>query len=240
MVKRSLIIGHIYPKQMNVYGDMGNVITLKYRLEKRGYSVEYKAIDSFGQLQKQPVDILLGGGGQDSNQSLIQEDLLRHKKFIHSLCASGVTGLMVCGMYQMMARRFITSSGDIIEGVGIIDGETKAGDKRLIGNITVDTEYGQVIGFENHSGRTYLSSDTEPLGRVISGSGNNDEDQTEGAVVNNIFSTYLHGPVLAKNPTLADQLLIRAIEQKYGPTTLEPLDDTIENAAHKYAARRPR
>jgi lipid II isoglutaminyl synthase (glutamine-hydrolysing) len=239
MVKK-VTLGHLYPKQMNVYGDMGNIITLKYRLEAYGYEVEYIAIDSLQHIKNNKVDILVGGGGQDSNQGIIQEDLLEFGAELKSQCDDGLVCLMICGMYQMFGRRFVLPDKTQIDGIGIIDAETKAGETRLIGNINIDSEFGQLVGFENHSGRTYLAAGVKPLGMVTKGAGNNGETGEEGVVVNNVFGSYLHGPALVKNPTFADELIKRALGRRGESTELPALDDYLEHQAARIASKRPR
>jgi hypothetical protein len=240
MVNDQIIIGHLYAKQMNVYGDMGNVITLRYRLEQRGYRVKYVVIDSLAQLKHEKLDILIGGGGQDSNQGLIQGDLQKNAALLKGLCEDGLVTLMICGMYQLFGHRFILADGSEIKGVGILDLETRAGDTRLIGNIVTQSSFGKLVGFENHSGRTYLGPNLDPLGKVLKGAGNNGEDEHEGAVYKNTFGTYMHGPLLAKNPQLADELLARALKNKGVEEPLAPLDDFIEHQAARIAMKRPR
>lgn len=235
-----MTIGHLYPKQMNVYGDMGNFITLRYRLEQRGYEVRYVPLDSLNELTKSRLDIVIGGGGQDSNQGLIQTDLHKYAHELKKHCDDGLVALMICGMYQLFGHRFILSDGTEIAGAGILDLETKAGDARLIGNIVTQSSFGKLVGFENHSGRTYLSSSLKPLGRVTKGAGNNGEDSGEGAVYKNTFGTYMHGPILAKNPQFADELIARALDRKGMSRPLEPLDDFIEHQAARLAIKRPR
>ncbi|MFO0970916.1 MAG: glutamine amidotransferase [Candidatus Saccharimonadales bacterium] len=239
MVK-TITLAHLYPKQMNVYGDMGNVITLRYRLEKRGFVVNYAPLDSLQYLSKVAPDILLGGGGQDSNQGLVQGDLLRYSAGLKSYCNDGLVSLVICGMYQMFGHRFILPNGEQIEGIGMLDMETIAGSDRLIGNIVINTAFGSLVGFENHSGRTYLGNGLEPLGKVLKGAGNNGEDETEGALYKNVFGTYMHGPALAKNPAFADELIRRALLTKGYSAELELLDDFIEHQAAAVAVKRPR
>lgn len=245
MVKTSsghkiITIGHLYPKQMNVYGDMGNIITLRYRLEERGYRVDYVPIDSATDMSAYSIDILVGGGGQDSNQDTVQQNLLSAKKALHTMAEDGVVMLMICGMYQLFGHRFVVSSGHIIEGVGVLDVETVASDERLIGNVVVESDYGMLVGFENHSGRTTLGPDVVPLGLVKKGAGNNGQSSDEGAVYQNVFGSYLHGPLLAKNPVLADELISRALKNRYGSGKLTPLDDEYELSAQAIASKRPR
>ena len=240
MVKQKIIIGHLYPKQMNVYGDMGNVVTLQYRLKERGIETDYISLDRLDEIKKTKIDILIGGGGQDSNQSLIQRDLLSGAKYLNELCDQGLVCLMICGMYQLFGTKFITIEGNELVGAGIIDIETRASDDRLIGNVVVDSEWGKLVGFENHSGRTYLGSGVKQLGEVIKGAGNNGSDKSEGCVVNNVFGTYMHGPVLARNPELADELISRALVQQGQSGILDSIDDSMEHLAADIASRRPR
>lgn len=240
MVGQVITIGHLYPKQMNVYGDMGNIITLRYRLESRGFRVAYVALDSLGSSELKKVDLLVGGGGQDSNQTLIQNDIKRYSRTFQDLCADGLPGLMVCGMYQLLGHRFVLGDGSEITGAGVFDLETVASNRRMIGNVVIASRWGELVGFENHSGKTYLGSETESLGEVIQGAGNNADDKTEGAVVNNVFGTYMHGPVLAKNPQFADEIIARTLVRKGVSDHLKPLDDSLEISAAKHAAKRPR
>lgn len=240
MVKKTIAIGHLYPKQMNVYGDMGNIITLRYRLEQRGIGIKYVPIESLKILTEQKVDILVGGGGQDSNQELVQNDLQKYKQELKSQCEDGLVALMICGMYQLFGESFVLPDSSKMSGVGILNLETYAGKDRLIGNIVVDSAYGRLVGFENHSGRTYLGSDVRSLGRVVSGAGNNDEDGTEGAEYKNVFGTYMHGPGLAKNPVLGDELIKRALARQGVVGELAPLDDVLEQEAARVAMGRPR
>lgn len=235
-----ITIGHLYPKQMNVYGDMGNVITLKYRLEARGFVVDYRPIDDAADLKIIKPDILVGGGGQDSNQDVVQGNLVKNKTLINNQAESGVVMLMICGLYQLFGQRFIVTDKHIIEGIGVLDLETKAGDTRLIGNVVAESAWGELVGFENHSGRTTLGTGVKPLAKISKGAGNNGETGDEGAVYNNVFGSYLHGPCLAKNPKFADELIKRALKNRGETAELSLLDDSIEHMAAKLAAKRPR
>lgn len=237
---KKIVIGHLYPKQMNVYGDMGNIITLRYRLEKRGHKVEYVSLDTLKELKIIKPDIIVGGGGQDSNQGIIQSDLLKYASELKSQCDDGLVALMICGMYQMFGNRFVLPNGEEIAGAGILDMETKAGDTRLIGNIVIKTQFGKLVGFENHSGRTYLGKGLAGLGTVLKGSGNNGESKDEGAVQNNVFGSYMHGPAFVKNPAFADEIIKRALLRRGESGELEPLDDFIEHQAALIAMKRPR
>ena len=237
---KSLVIGHLYPKQMNVYGDMGNILTLQYRLQQRGIEGVYVAVDSLKTISEQKIDILVGGGGQDSNQELVQNDLNKYSSELVKQCEDGMVALMICGMYQLFGNKFILLDGSEVAGICFFDMETRAGHDRLIGNVVVRSDYGRLVGFENHSGRTYLQGGLVPLGRVTKGAGNNGEDGTEGAIRKNVFGTYMHGPGLAKNPQLADELISRALVRKYGAADLVHIDDSIEHWASKVASKRPR
>ena len=240
MVDKVINVGHLYPKQMNVYGDMGNIITLKYRLESRGIGFRYFAVDSLKEMKRVNLDIVIGGGGQDSNQDTVQSDIIKNSEILIQECNDGLVGLMICGMYQLLGNKFVTSEGSVIKGAGLLDIDTVAGRERLIGNVVVDSSFGELVGFENHSGKTYLDDHVESLGRVVKGAGNNGEDGTEGVVYKNFFGSYMHGPLLAKNPRLADELIKRSILRKYNNVKLSGLDDALEYAAHKIAKGRPR
>lgn len=235
-----ITIAHLYPKQMNVYGDMGNIITLRYRLESRGYKVKYEPVDDVAQLKFIKPDIIIGGGGQDSNQDVVQKNLVMNKTLLKNMAENGVVMLMICGLYQLFGHRFIVSDDHVIEGIGLLDLETRAGETRLIGNVVAESAWGTLVGFENHSGRTTLGSGVEPLAIVKKGAGNNGESKDEGAIYKNVFGSYLHGPCLAKNPVFADELIQRALKNMGIEENLNPLDDDFEAMAAKYASKRPR
>lgn len=237
---KTITIAHMYPIQMNVYGDMGNVTTLRYRLETRGYNVRYAAVQTASELEALKPDIIVGGGGQDSNQAIVHADVVKHRKLLLALHDSGIVGLMVCGMYQLLGNSLSLSNGIRQDGARLFDIETVAGDERLIGNVVVESKYGDLVGFENHLGLTTLASKAVPLGTVTKGAGNNGYDSTEGVESGNMFGTYMHGPVLAKNPVFADELILRALIRRHSITELEPIDDFLELQAAKKAAQRPR
>ncbi len=237
---RTLTIAHLYPKEMNIYGDTGNRLVLQKRAEWRGIAVTSKFI-GVGDPIPSDVDIIIGGGGQDAGQGRIQEDLQTKSAQLHKFANEGVVMLMICGMYQLFGRRFVTHEGDDIKGVGILPLETVGGDVRMIGNTVYKTPFGDMVGYENHSGVTTLDDSTQAFGTVKKGDGNNGQDKTEGCRVQNVFGTYSHGPVLVKNPLFADELLRLALARKYGDDVqLTHLDDTAELAANKAAASRPR
>lgn len=240
MALKSISLVHIYPREMNIYGDSGNLKVLVRRLEQRNIKVKVSGV-SAGQAMPKDADIIIGGGGQDSGQQVIEKDLKKKKAELKKMAEDGVAMLMVCGMYQLFGHYFSTKDGVKIPGIGIIDATTKASDRRMIGNLVVQSPFGRLVGFENHSGQTELAEDQLPLGKVIKGFGNNGSDGREGAVHKNVFGTYMHGPILPKNPKLADEIIRRALDRKFGKGTvaLQPLDDWIAEKAADLAAKRP-
>ena len=239
MSEYNLHLVHLYPVEMNIYGDTGNRLVLQRRMEWRGIELKISLV-GIGDLLPKDCDIILGGGAQDAAQSAVEADLVTKAENLKRLAEGGVTMLMVCGMYQLFGRRFVTADGQDIKGLGILPLETKAGSTRFIGNTIYQTKWGEVVGYENHSGLTSLDDPSMALGTVIKGAGNNGQDKTEGCVYHNIFGTYSHGPVLAKNPRLADELISRALIRKHGQTELQPLDDTLEMTAAATAKTRAR
>jgi CobQ-like glutamine amidotransferase family enzyme len=240
MNDKQITLLQLYPKDMNIYGDWGNVLVLKRRLEWHGYSVklvEYNQGDKF----PENIDLVIGGGGQDSGQDNVQSDLLSIGKNLHDLANADVPMLMICGLYQLFGKFFKASDGHTIEGIGLLDIETHAGPERLIGNIiTKSSEFGEVIGYENHSGLTFLGKGVRPLGHVIKGGGNNGQDETEGARYKNVIASYMHGSLLPKNPLLADFLIEKAITRKGGEFTPTVVDDRFAELARETALKRPR
>jgi lipid II isoglutaminyl synthase (glutamine-hydrolysing) len=231
---------HLYPREMNIYGDTGNVIVLRRRLQWRGFPVEVVPVN-VGDPMPTDADILLGGGGQDAAQGEIGADFARRAADLRAMADDGVVMLTICGTYQMLGHEFVTQDGHHIPGVGVLDVITQGQAERLIGNNFVDTDdAGRLVGYENHSGLTTLGPGVRPLGTTQSGRGNNGRDQTEGAVRDNVIGTYLHGPVLAKSPRFADDLLRRALARLGRGTDLEPLDDTLADQAARVAVGRPR
>lgn len=230
----------LYPRDMNIYGDWGNTLTLKRRLEKRGYGVkltDYNPGDSF----PSDGDLFVGGGGQDSGQFRVMEDLQNIAPVLHELVRDGVPMLAICGLYQLFGHEFRTIGGQVLPGIGVFDLTTVGGDTRLIGNIVTESQkFGRIIGYENHSGLTRLGVGQQPFGRVVSGAGNDGEDGTEGAVTNEVIGTYLHGSLLPKNPTVADHLIATAVRRRYAHESLEPLNDVLAEQAREVAASRPR
>lgn len=240
MTKKELSILQLYPRDMNIYGDWGNTLVLKRRLQWHDYTpvlLEYNPGDPF----PESADIIVGGGGQDSGQDKIQEDLLKVGGKLRELAEAGVPMLVICGLYQMFGKFFKAQDGHIIQGIGLLDIETHAGPERLIGNIVTESaEFGQIIGYENHSGQTFLGAGVQPLGKVLKGAGNNGQDETEGARYKNVIASYLHGSLLPKNPAVADFLIEQAAIKKYGEFAPTVIDDRFAELARAAALKRPR
>lgn len=240
MTARSLTILQLYPDDMNIYGDWGNALTLKKRAEWHGFKVDvidYNPGDAF----PDAPDIIVGGGGQDSGQLRIQDDLMQHADRLKRLADDGTPMLMICGMYQLFGKRFITKDGHEIPGIGIFDLETHGSSRRLIGNVVeISDRFGEIIGYENHSGQTVLDTHATPLATVTKGSGNNDTDRSEGCIYRNVIGSYLHGSLLPKNPRLADFFIETAALRKYGSFEPGDIDDTYAENARHTARQRPR
>lgn len=239
MSTKPIVIAHLYPREMNIYGDMGNIISLVKRLEWRGYKAVVRSVEIGEAFDWSEVDLVFGGGGQDSGQLVVGEDLRGHGPKLRELAAAGLPMLVICGLYQLFGREFVTAAGDSIKGIGVFDAVTTAGSVRMIGNVVVESDFGTLVGFENHSGATVLGDGQAALGRVTKGYGNDPKSRMEGAVSGNAIGTYLHGPVLPKNPALADYLLRVVLERRGEAGELKPLDDALELAAAKVAAGRP-
>ena len=239
MSNRSIKILHMYPRELNIYGDRGNILTLVKRLQWRGFSAEVVSAGVGEKVDIAAADIIFGGGGQDRGQIAVGKDLQRHSKALHKASQSGIPILTICGTYQLFGRGFTTLEGDEIKGISIFHARTIGSTQRMIGNVVVESEFGSLVGFENHSGRTLLEKSQEPLGKVIQGFGNDGRSGFEGSKTNNTYGTYLHGPVLPKNPRFADHLIGEALKNKYGIDSLEPLNDGLEEVAATDASKRP-
>jgi CobQ-like glutamine amidotransferase family enzyme len=232
-----LKICHLYPDVLNLYGDSGNILCLKRRLEWRGIEVTVDRRPIGAENSLGGFDLLFVGGGQDFEQEVLLEDLHRGKdRELKAAIEDGLTVLAICGGYQMLGNYYETWEGSRCDFIGAIDFYTKGSPDRMIGNYKFrcgESAGGSVVvGFENHSGRTWLGSGVEPLGQVLKGFGNNGKDGTEGVHYKNVFGTYSHGPLLPKNPEFCDRLLLAALQRKYGQAELEPLDDRAELTAH--------
>lgn len=223
---------HLYPDELNLYGDGGNVLCLKNRLAWRGYEVETHHVGIGDRIPD--FDILFIGGGQDREMKIISADLKRKSDMLCYCVNSGKTILAICGGFQLLGEYYRQSDGTTLSLTGALPFYTVAGDKRLIGNIVVESSFGSIVGFENHSGKTYLSDSLKPLGNVVSGYGNNGDDREEGLIFRNTFATYIHGPLLPKNPVLADEIIRRALSID----TLPPLDDDIEVACNNQLVKK--
>ena len=236
-VTQTFTVGWLYPDLMNIYGDRGNILTLVKRAEWRGLEATVLELGRGATDQMDHVDVFFFGGGQDREQALIYDDLREFKQdSLQRAVGDGAQVLAVCGGYQLLGHYYQTADGERYDGIGLIDVRTEAGKKRFIGDVVVRTEIegltpSTLVGFENHSGRTFLGSGAKPLGRVIEGKGNNGSDRTEGCVQGGIIGTYLHGSLLPKNPHLADHLIAAALRRR-GDGALSSLDDLAELAAH--------
>ncbi len=225
---------------MNIYGDQGNLQVLVKRLEWYGYTPK---IVSYNVGDKLPAkaDIIIGGGGQDSGQGKIHADLLKIGPTLKKWADDGTPMLMVCGLYQLFGRFFRTLNNVLLEGIGVLDIETYGTNERLIGNIvTTSTAFGDIIGYENHSGQTYLGESATPFATTIRGAGNNSKDGHEGALYKNVIGTYMHGSILPKNPAVADFLIKTAVKRKYGAFSHDLIDDMFADLAREVARNRPR
>jgi hypothetical protein len=253
-----LRIAHLYPDHMNIYGDRGNILALTQRCRWRGMDADVLPISVGADVDWVDVDLVFFGGGQDSGQALIAEDFVqRLGPALRSAIDDGLVMLAICGGYQLLGHYFLTHTGERLPGIGALDAHTVGGDVRLIGNILVEAgdwslDLGdqqpehqfapshnlRLVGFENHSGRTYLGAGVRPLGNVLVGHGNNGEDKTEGAVYRNTFGCYMHGSLLPKNPRFADYLISLALKRRYNAAKLHPLDDLLELRAQQTMANR--
>lgn len=234
-------ICHLYPDLLNVYGDIGNIRILKYRAEKRDIDVKIDNI-SIGDKLDSEYDIIFFGGGQDYEQSIVCDDLnILKKDYLKNYIENNGVFLSICGGYQLLGKYYTTPDGKKLPGLGILDIYTEGGKKRFIGNTVIYNEdYDETyVGFENHSGRTYIGS-LKPLGKVQAGYGNNGEDGYEGCIYKNTFCTYFHGSLLSKNPEIADRLILLALRQKYNnpDLNLEPIDNNLELIAKNFIINR--
>lgn len=238
-------LGHLYPEEMNIYADRGNIAVFRSRLAWRGLDLDVTPLRVSERIDPGAHDLFYLGGGQDRDQAVVAEDLLATKAAdLRRAIDDGAPLLAVCGGYQLAGRGYTDVAGRRLEGLGLLDADTIAGDGRLIGDVVIEAELDgrreRVVGFENHAGRTTVMPGSRPLGSVVRGHGNNGRDGGEGAVRERVVGTYLHGPLLPKNPWLADALLGWAIERRTGRVpALEPLDDDLATAARDVASKRP-
>ncbi|EDS77507.1 glutamine amidotransferase [Clostridium novyi A str. 4552] len=235
-----LNICHMYPDLLNVYGDVGNVLILKYRAENRGIKTNIFNVTLGDNFDPKKYDIVFFGGGQDYEQSIVSMDLNKNKSdSIIEYIESNKVFLSICGGYQLLGKFYVTPEGKKLKGLNALDIYTTSSEKRFIGNtIIYNNDFKETyVGFENHSGKTYIGS-LKPLGKVLSGFGNNGEDHSEGCIYKNTFCTYFHGSLLSKNPELADRLIFLALKNKYGNFSLPSLDDTYELKAKEFIIKR--
>lgn len=231
-------IGHLYPDLLNLYGDRGNIQCMKKRCEWRGIEAEVQAFHIADEIDFSDLDLVLLGGGSDREQMLVCEKLKTIQANMKAYVEDGGSVLAVCGGYQLLGHYYDTEEGRI-EGLSLVDLYTEHGDPRLISNIVLENEMfaHPIVGFENHGGRTYIG-DNKPFGKVLFGYGNNDRDGAEGVLYKNVVGTYLHGPLLPKNPHVCDYLIGNAMERRYGVKELAVLDDSQELEANKYIVER--
>ena len=242
---RDLHVVQLYLNEMNTYGDRGNLVALTARARAHGYEPVVHHHHPGDDLPER-VDVVLGGGGEDTGQQVVSADLQRVGGRVHELVAAGVPMLLVCGTYQLFGRGYTDAHGVHLPGIGVFAAETVAAPARLtgppdrlVGNVAVDTSYGTLYGFENHGGITTLDTGQEPLGRVTRGRGNNGLDATEGARTGNAVGTYLHGPLLPANPALTDALIAAAVANTHGETLADlPADDLVATVRAAAAHRR--
>lgn len=234
----NLTIGWLYGTKMNIYGDRGNILTLEQRARWRGIPVTTIEI-GLGQPIPPEADLFFFGGGQDQEQIAVSNDLQGTKgAALKAAVEDGAAMLAVCGGYQLLGHEYRPHEGPVLPGISLFDLVTEAGSERFIGNVVVDSPFGELVGFENHSGLTTLGPALQPLGTVRVGRGNNGRDGTEGAIYRNAVGCYLHGALLPKNPRFADWLLTAALTLRYGTVDLPTLDDSYELTAHASAVER--
>ncbi|HZE29299.1 MAG TPA: hypothetical protein VE055_04330 [Gaiellaceae bacterium] len=242
-----IVVGHLFPEYLNIYADRGNMAVLARRAAWRGHELEVRALGPGDPVRPGEHDLYYVGGGQDREQELIAPALAAMAPALAEAIEGGAAALAVCGGYQLFGRFYHDQSGDELTGAGLLPLHTVAGERRMIGDVLLECELepGErrtLAGFENHAGRTYLDDGAEPLGRVLAGFGNDGESGFEGCRVGRAIGTYLHGPLLPRNPWLADWLLAQALAHRTGGSTpqLEPLPDDLEAEAHAVSAERAR
>jgi CobQ-like glutamine amidotransferase family enzyme len=237
-------VGHLYPDYLNIYADRGNIAVFAERARARGHELAVRGISMRDAVPVGEVDLFYVGGGQDREQALVTADLAAKANALREAVEGGATFLAVCGGYQLLGRFYRNVAGEELPGIGLLPLHTVAGDRRMIGDVLLDCEWAgrTLAGFENHAGRTALDADAEPLGRVVSGFGNDGRSGVEGCRSGRVYGTYLHGPLLPRNPWFADHLLAEALAHAGGGEVeaLAPLPDELEAEAHAVAAARAR
>jgi len=233
----NLDLCYLYPKLLNIYGDRGNVLTLSYRCSQRNIGLNITTIGIGESVDYEKFDLYFIGGGQDEQQLLVANDLQEKKEALIKAIERNAIFLAICGGYQLLGKYYKTPDGSELKGIDALDLYTVAGNKRMIGNVLcreLESEE-TLVGFENHSGKTFLGKSLKPLAKIIRGGGNNGEDGFEGVRYKNVFGTYLHGSLLPKNPFLTDKLIKLALERKGISAPFINIDNSIENLAHKKA-----
>jgi lipid II isoglutaminyl synthase (glutamine-hydrolysing) len=240
-------VAHLYPDYLNIYADRGNIAVLEQRAAWRGHELDVRAVSVGDAVRPGDFDLLYVGGGQDREQALVAQDLVAKRDGVIAAVADGAAVLAVCGGYQLLGRSYRDFHGEDLPGIGLLPLETVAGERRMIGDVLLECELERglrrtLAGFENHAGRTLLDPGAEPLGRVVAGFGNDGESGYEGCRVGRAIGTYLHGPLLPRNPWFADWVLSQALAHatRGEPPELEPLADELEIEAHAVSARRAR
>jgi len=239
-----IVVGHLYPDYLNIYADRGNIAVLSRRAAWRGHELEVHSVSIGDPLIPGEHDLLYVGGGQDREQALVAQDLVAKAAGVQESVAAGAALLAVCGGYQLLGRSYRDLHGSELPGIGVFPVDTVAGETRMIGDVLLECELEPglrrtLTGFENHAGRTRLDPGAQPLGRVVAGFGNDGESGWEGCRVGRALGTYLHGPLLPRNPWLADWLLAQALAHRHGVAPkLEPLPDELETEAHAVSAKR--
>jgi CobQ-like glutamine amidotransferase family enzyme len=239
-----IVVGHLYPDYLNIYADRGNIAVLSRRAAWRGHELEVRTVSIGEPISAREHDLLYIGGGQDREQALVAKDLVAKADDVRAAVDAGAAVLAVCGGYQLLGRSYRDFHGVDLPGIGVFPFDTVAGDTRMIGDVLLECELEAGVrrtlaGFENHAGRTRLDPGADPLGRVLAGFGNDGESGWEGCRVGRAIGTYLHGPLLPRNPWLADWLLAQALAHRSGAAVeLAPLDDELEDEAHAVSAAR--
>ena len=236
---RELQILHLYPELLNLYGDSGNILVLRKRLEWRHLGCTVHEVHMGERASLTGIDLVFIGGGSDREQRIVCDELQRQRSELAAFVEDGGVLLAVCGGYQLLGHSYLMGSEEV-RGLSLVDLYTDRGSPRLIGNVVVESRIAPqpIVGYENHGGRTHLGARVEPLGRVLFGNGNDGKSGQEGCLYRNVVGTYVHGPLLPKNPGMADWLLSRALERRGDTGELEPLDDTEELAANETMRKR--
>lgn len=239
MPSQSVTIVHLYPELLNLYGDSGNILVLRRRLEWRGLQCRVKEVHMGERPSVADADLVFIGGGSDREQRIVCEELRSMQAELRSFVEDDGVLLAVCGGYQLLGHSYLMDDIEV-QGLSLVDLYTDRGSPRLIGNVVVQSRIcaQPIVGYENHGGRTHLGNGVEPLGTVLFGHGNDGTTGEEGCLYKNVVGTYVHGPLLPKNPDVADWLLARALDRRYGNVSLEPLDDAEELAANQTMVNR--